>query len=97
MKVDYCDLCGLPVKEQDVWLLYLSSPANSEQQHSDYYALMNKIGKEVKELCPKCKEIFDRIFQLRVERLAELTAEIVNIYKTPCAEKKERKHGKEKA
>lgn len=94
MRVDYCDLCNQPMKEDAMWVLYLSPPRESDKEDESYNNYLKRIEKGSKVICPSCKYIFDKIFELRLVRLAELADEINRIYQLPY--KKDKKHGKEK-
>ena len=101
MQITYCDLCGLPLKESNYFMLYISEPAkngedglNSMGNMEEY---MQRVKRGVKEICPSCKHIFDKMFELRLQRLSELTGELDLIYNLPSKKNlKERKNGKEK-
>jgi hypothetical protein len=84
-KIDYCDLCDVPLKEGNYYMLYITSASSIPKYASeeDYYQHLDKVQKEVKELCPTCKEIIEQIFKLRKEKLGELTDEILSMYKKP--------------
>jgi len=98
MLINYCDLCGTPLKENEYFMLYTSTPKTLDfNEINEYHDYMKKIEKEVKEICPNCKHIFDRIFDLRLQKLSELTDEIMNTYNLPSKKNpKERKNEKEK-
>lgn len=99
MQVNYCDLCSAPIKEGNFYMLYMSEPKdkNSLESLNDYHNYMDKVEKGVKEICPTCKHIFDRMFQLRLQRLSELTEELNLTYNlTSKKNPKERKNGKDK-
>lgn len=112
MNVQYCDLCGLPIKALNFYQLYINSPKNNPPEAGDFedvnvYAkeydkyLVN-IQKDTKEVCPTCKHIFDKIFELRLQRLSELAVELKDTYnltskKNPIERDiKKGKNGKEK-
>jgi len=84
-KVEYCDLCEVPLKESDYYMLYITCASSMPQSDNveEYYQNLNKVQKQVKELCPDCKEIFDQIFKLRKEKLGELADDILDMYKKP--------------
>jgi len=89
MQVNYCDLCGQPIKDGESWVLYLSPPTILNQ--AQYYdELIKTIKKNSKEICLRCKDIFDKIFELRLQRLSELTEEINNAYHMPLKKIKEK-------
>jgi len=98
MQVNYCDLCGTPLKENCYFILYVSEPKYPIYENlQEYYNTMKKVEKEVKEICPTCKQIFDKIFELKLKRLSELANEINSIYNLQSKPNpKERKNGKEK-
>jgi hypothetical protein len=98
MKVNYCDLCNAPLKEGNYYMIYLTTPRNTEVNNMrEYYDYLDKMEKEVKEVCPTCKHVFDRMFELRLQRLSELANEIMDIYNLQSKPNpKERKNGKEK-
>ena len=98
MQVSYCDLCGSALKEGNFFTLYIKDP---HVQHFDdeeeYWKAVAKIQRDVKEICPTCKHIFDRMFELRIQKLYELTEEINSIYELPSKKNpKEKDNGKEK-
>jgi len=78
-------------------MLYISTPRNSNfNEVDDYYNYIKKVEKEVKEICPTCKHVFDRMFELRLTRLSELAEEISNTYDlTSKKNPNERKNEKE--
>ena len=96
MQVTYCDLCSAPLKEENYFMLFITAPTKSNfDTESDYYNYMSKIRREVKEICPSCRHIFNKIFELKLQRLVELTDEINNIYDLPSKKNpKERKNDK---
>lgn len=97
MKVDYCDLCGQPLKQEYMFILYLAEPSQFISKKLDYYSYIDKIQKEAKEICPECKYVFDKMFELRLSRLSELTEEILNTYRlAPKKNPKERRNDKKK-
>ena len=98
MQVQYCDLCGSVITRNNYYSLYIREPGiKNFDNEEEYWAAVVKLQKEVKEICPTCKHIFDKIFELRIKRLSELTEEINNIYNLPSVKNpKERKNGKEK-
>jgi hypothetical protein len=97
MHVSYCDLCGTPLKENNYYMLYTSEPKNTNfNEMNDYYNYLKKVEQGVKEVCPSCKHIFDKIFELKLERLSELANEINFTYNLPSKKNpKERKNEKE--
>lgn len=97
MIINYCDLCGQPLKETERWILYLAEPSLFLSKKLDYYSYIEKVEKEAKEVCPTCKHVFDKMFELRLTKLCELTDEILKTFNLPTKKNpKERKNDKEK-
>ena len=95
MTINYCDLCGTPLKDYNFYMLYVSEPRNTNyDEMKDYYANVKKVQDNAKEICPTCKHIFDKMFELRLQRLSELTEELNCIYKVPTKDKKNGKKEK---
>jgi len=110
MQVNYCDLCRVPLKDGDYYMLYITKaqPEQQAQQSQEevqklygdsfnsyaYYDYVKKVQQGVKDVCPKCKEIFDRLFAVRMERIGELADDIMLTFeqktKIPPHEKKKR-------
>jgi hypothetical protein len=86
MNVSYCDLCGQPMKDSNYYILYVRNPGvkvpdvsdfeNQSDYHHAYYRYIMSVQKETKEICPTCKHVFDKMFELRLQRLSELADEI---------------------
>jgi hypothetical protein len=107
MQVIYCDLCGAPLKENGAYTLYVNNPDNPPPDNNkfdnanDYYYAYNRyiiqLRRDVKEICPSCKFVFDKMFELRLQRLSELADTIYQEYQLPSRKNpKERDNGKEK-
>jgi len=102
MQVNYCDLCGTPLKENNYYSLYCIDPGKKNGTEEEYYAYIAQIRRTQKEICPTCKHIFDKMFELRLQRLSELSEEINGIYQLPSIknpierDNKKGKRGKEK-
>jgi hypothetical protein len=95
MKVNYCDICNTPLKEHDFYILYIAPPKDKNFQPtdmSDYYSYLEKVEKEVKDICPSCKKLMDEIFRLRLQNLNQINDELFGIYN--LSSKKEKKNGK---
>jgi predicted nuclease of predicted toxin-antitoxin system len=69
----------MPLKEDNYFTLYTQDPCVSHRD-VDYYNLAAQIKKDAKIICPTCKHIYDKMFELRLQRLSELSAEINSIY-----------------
>jgi hypothetical protein len=83
MQITYCDLCGLPLKDKDFFLFYIIPAKQQAPQFDnieDYSENIGRISKEIKEVCPSCKHIIERIFELRFNNLRELESELLGIY-----------------
>jgi hypothetical protein len=98
VQVNYCDLCSSPLKENNYFMLYVSEPKKTNyDEMTSYVEYLKKVERGVKEICPNCKHIFDKMFELKLQRLSELTNELNLIYKLPSKKNlKERGNDKEK-
>jgi hypothetical protein len=98
MQVNYCDLCGEPLKDNNFFMLYITRPEKTNfEEIGNMMNYLQNVQREVKEVCPTCKHIFDKIFELRLSKLSELRDEIDEIYNLPSLRNpKERKNGKDK-
>jgi hypothetical protein len=104
MIVTYCDLCGVPLKENESYFLVVCSAMNTAMNldrtltEEDYRRYLDKIDKESqrKEICPTCKRLFDDIFKLRLQNLTEIANELLGIWKLSSKEDKDKgkKNGK---
>lgn len=84
MQINYCDFCSSPLKENNFYALYISDPTNTKYNDlGDYFNYVKKVQDNVKEICPTCKHIFDKMFELRLSRLSELAEEINSTYNLP--------------
>jgi len=101
MIVEYCDLCGAPLKDnspkaKEIYYLYMTA-GDSDVDFADKEALaayLNSVSKEIKSVCPRCKEIFDLIFHYRYENLAKIKQELLANYRLPSKEPKNEKISK---
>jgi len=82
MKVNYCDLCGVPLKDGEYFTLYIASPVNKENAEAitNYYDYLAKVEKEVKDICPSCKKLMNEMFKLRLQNLNQISDELFGIY-----------------
>ena len=91
MQVNYCDLCGTPMRDGQSWILYIASPhamKETLESREDVLNYVSKVESEQKEIYPTCKHLFDRIFYHRLEGMAALTEECVELFNLPPYEKK---------
>jgi hypothetical protein len=91
VQIIYCDLCGQPLKESTdkypgYYILYLSPSGSKDtfDSSSEYLNYLKRIEKDVKEICPHCKDIIDKIFELRLENLGKLAEDILETYSHPA-------------
>jgi hypothetical protein len=97
MLVIFCDLCGSIVKDTEAYLLYIDPPSDINTMHESYQDQLLRIVKTKKIVCSKCYDVFTKIFDLRMERLCELTQEINSIANVPMQPTpKERKRHEKK-
>ena len=95
MNVLYCDLCGNPIKPGEQWNLFCCPPNESKlDTEESYYAFINKVKKEIKEMCPTCHFLFEKIFEYRLQGVSKLTEECTELFNLPT--NKDKKRGKEK-
>lgn len=110
MKVHYCDLCGIPLKEDFDTIApnntnphyYIMAvldnndfPDTSNMSNRDYISYLKRIESKQREICPKCKEILDNLFQIRFNNMYKLEIYLREIFsqktKTPAHETKRKK------
>jgi len=93
VQINYCDLCGQPLKENNYFMFYISESKNAQATNlKEYCEYIDKVKSEFREVCPTCKHIFDKMFELRLLRLAELTDEInLNYHLSPKIKNNEKK------
>jgi len=99
VKVNYCDLCGKIMKINEKYVLYIAEPNDIEYENTeDYLRYLKRVESGVKEVCPSCKHIFDKIFEYRLQGLSKMTVELEHLFKLPTIKStKERKNkGKKK-
>lgn len=86
MEIHYCDMCGIPVKDGSFFMLYIANPTwnngeeLTEEVMREHYA---RIEKETKEVCPKCKKIFDDIFAYRMDGIIKMAKECQDTFALP--------------
>lgn len=94
MRVNYCDLCGQPIKERTQIILLKFQTSESVTQMS-YTSFLDVLEKSMKEICPTCSIIIDEIFKLRLNNLTKLSNDLLAIYKTPLIDKDKKNKGKD--
>lgn len=94
MQVTYCDLCGCPLKEGTYYMLYVANPHVSYDMHSNAQQYYNQIEKETKCICPTCRELFNRIFEYRLEGMIKLTEECAAMFNIEVKDKHPKKKEK---
>lgn len=95
-RVYYCDLCNVPLKDNDPnqYILYVIEAKELSQhfeENDDYVRYLERIDKQLKRICPICKHVFDNVFKLRMENLSKISDELLGIYKKPAKEPKNNK------
>jgi hypothetical protein len=97
MTIHYCDLCSAPLKDE-YFLLYLTSVKEVKNMHeltsSNYQQALNQMQQKCKEICPNCKDVYDRLFELRLENVSELACELVKMFALPSKVNKRKSNGK---
>ena len=97
MLINYCDLCGVALKEDDFYSIHTVSAKDANiKDLTEYYAALNKAQENVQDICPNCKILMDQIFKLRFQNLSQINQELLGIYSLPTFNPKEKKNGKEK-
>jgi len=96
MLVNYCDLCGVPLQENNFYRLYVSSPNTNQHRqddanYEDYMKQLERLEKDVKDICPSCKLIFDKIFEYRLQGMSRLTDECAGMFNLPSKIEKKKK------
>jgi hypothetical protein len=78
-----CDLCGIPIKDDDYYTISIvgSKQKNHIHTNEDYYNTLNKIVKDIKDICPNCKILIDEIFRLRRDNLCKISEELLGIWR----------------
>jgi hypothetical protein len=78
-----CDLCGSPIKEEDFYTISIVGNKQKNQIHTndDYYNTLSSIVRDIKDICPTCKQLIDEIFRLRKDNLYRISEELLGIWK----------------
>jgi hypothetical protein len=81
------------MKDYNYYMLYVHNPGvkmpnandfdSMNEYYHAYYRYITNIQKETKEICPTCKHVFDKMFELRLQRLSELADAIWQEYQLP--------------
>jgi len=76
MRLFYCDLCGCPIKNVSYYMVKGMTGGTStiKQVHN-----LQDVTK--KEICEKCKNIVDRLFENRAHALKDISREIRMLFK----------------
>jgi protein-arginine kinase activator protein McsA len=86
MEVHYCDLCSNPLKDGQSFMLFVSEPTDLKSGE-DIHDYIHKVQAEQKEICPTCYHLFKKIFEHRLEGMADLTEECYTMFGLPYIEK----------
>ncbi len=102
--IPYCDTCGVPLKEGQYHILYsydAKTPPPSPADYTDrnlfyreYNNYLEDMQKKAKMICPTCKMVIDKIFELRFKNLCQLSNELLGIYNLPTYKGLKKKRGK---
>jgi len=82
MLILYCDICEMPIKDTEkVYVLSLrEAPQNQEEINdpNDVYDFLKKIQDKTdkREICSKCKAVFDKFIKLRRSEVKKLHKKI---------------------
>lgn len=95
MNVNYCDLCGNPIKQEQIWILYVLEPINANVKF-DYLECVKEIENKKKEICSNCKYLFDKIFEYRLDRMNKLTEECQELFNLSTNKNTYKKNAKKK-
>jgi hypothetical protein len=96
MEVCYCDLCLHPIKPGEGTVLFKKKETYSSYNYNQqggkitaeeaYSAMVEKVAKGIKMICPVCDEIINKIFEYRMQNLNKITNEMLGIIKLPTKE-----------
>ena len=90
MQVSYCDICRTVMKPNETkYILAIQEVHITKYDESSEDALTSLIHYrkklndevEIKEICSKCKKIYDYLFKLRKDKLNKITKEIQKSFK----------------
>jgi hypothetical protein len=80
----------LPIKDNDYYALslqYCKDVTKLEDSNDDeYMEYIRKAQKNVKQICPTCREIIEKILEYRMENLSKLSNALLGIWKLPPKE-----------
>ena len=79
MQVVYCDLCNMPIKKEHYFLQIVAS---------DTTVKTYDIIKEIKDVCPNCKDLLEKVFKKRLKYLQRLSKNISRMYEEKNISKK---------
>ena len=85
MYILYCDICEMPIKETEkVYVLSireaLQNPEEMKDQDDIYDCLKKSMdSSDKREICSKCKKIFEKFVSLRVKEIKKLQKQLNHI------------------
>jgi hypothetical protein len=103
--VHYCDLCAVPLKGTGaIYTLYISKmDANDYENDADdanntarLHKHIKDIERDIQEICPSCKLVYDKIFELRFQNLSMIASDLLGIYNLKSRESVQEKEAKKK-
>ncbi len=77
MKIHFCDVCDLAIKDGEKSFLILVCEADFNKNLYGRGSLEN-----IKEICPTCRKIIEDLFALRLAGVAKLTKQIKDSFNT---------------
>lgn len=102
MHVEFCDLCGNPIKYPIFYLTiteYKYSPIvnfNTETNENAYQFKKEYVKESEKEICATCHDIHNKIFEKRMIGIIKLANDLKTIYQLPTKEHNNGKNKKKK-
>lgn len=81
MQIIYCDFCSLPIKGNNYFVLSIFNAKDyNYTTEEEYLDIRDKLQKEIKHICPTCKELINEIFKLRLQNINQISLELLGIY-----------------
>lgn len=95
MQQSFCDLCGVPIKigeykhmlYQQILLINPKREITEAEFKTRYTNASNQV--DIKEICGKCKKVYDYIFALRIDKINKIKNEIEKSFNLKVDEKVE--------